>query len=98
MRSLDGITDAMNMNLGKLQEMVRDKDAWHATVHGVPRVRHYWATEQQSWSSDDKSSGVSSELTFCVILGKLTNFWNYYFLPWKKKGIKELINNLPVTI
>ena len=48
MRWLHGITDAMNMNLGKLQEMVRDKDAWHATVHGVPRVRHYWATEQQS--------------------------------------------------
>ena len=32
---LDGITDAMSMNLGKLPEMVRDKEAWHATVHGV---------------------------------------------------------------
>ena len=32
---LDGITDAMNMNLGKLPEMVRDKEAWRATVHGV---------------------------------------------------------------
>jgi len=30
---LDGITNAMNMNLGKLQEMVRDREAWHATVH-----------------------------------------------------------------
>ena len=35
MRWLDGITDAMEMNLGKLQEMVRDRDAWRATVHGV---------------------------------------------------------------
>ena len=32
---LDGITDAMNMNLGKLQEMGRDKEAWRAAVHRV---------------------------------------------------------------
>ena len=32
-----GITDAMNMNLGKFQEMVRDREAWHAAVHGVAK-------------------------------------------------------------
>ena len=37
MRRLDNITDAMNINLGKLQEMVRDRETWHAAVHGVAR-------------------------------------------------------------
>ena len=39
MRSVDSITDAMNMNLGKLQEMVRDREAWRAAVHGVAESR-----------------------------------------------------------
>ena len=37
MKWLDGITDSANMNLGKLQEMVRDREAWHAPVHGVAK-------------------------------------------------------------
>ena len=39
MRWLDGITDAMDINLGKLREMVRDREAWSATIHGIARSR-----------------------------------------------------------
>ena len=44
LRCLDGITDAVNMNLGKLREMVRKREVWHAAVHGV--------TKNQTWLGD----------------------------------------------
>ena len=37
MRWLDGTTDAMNMNLGKLRETLRDREAWRAAVHGMAK-------------------------------------------------------------
>ena len=38
MKWLDGITDSMDKNLGKLWDMVRDREAWQATIHGVTKI------------------------------------------------------------
>ena len=48
MRGLDGITDSMDMNLGKLQDMVRDREAWQAVVHQVSLSVRF--SRQEYWS------------------------------------------------
>ena len=60
MRWLDGITDSMDMSLSKLREIVKDREAWRAAVHGVTRNRTWlrdWTTELQEWVQDWKLHG-----------------------------------------
>ena len=52
LRWLDGITDSINMSLSKLQEMLKDRQGWHATVHGVAELDMNERLNDNNKSSD----------------------------------------------
>ena len=68
MRWLDGITDPTDTSLSKLQELVTDREAWHATVHGVAKSQ----IQLSDWTELNSTEGSPNQLEFLV--GVLDDF------------------------
>ena len=60
-------TDSMDVNLGKLQEMVKDRQAWRAAVHGSQRVGHNLVTEQQQYIEEDMTLHRNISSSMCLL-------------------------------
>ena len=104
MRWLAGINSAMDINLGKFQEMVKDMVAWRDVVHGVTKSQHDWVTKHQhSQSTSGKEPTcqcrICKRLGFDPCIGKISwrRAWQPSpgFLPGESHGHRSLAGYSP---
>ena len=80
MRWLDGITDSMNMSLSKLRDLAMDREAWHASVHGVAKSR----TQLSNWTE------LNWTPMFIAALSTIDRTWKQARCPSAGEWIKKL--------